>query len=222
MHKSNFNSNLKTNQHLCPMLKNRIDPWGNLIKTTARGAWMGNRGILHDEHQNIRRLFKLKAWLICLLEFKNRQRKVMNPGNYTELFFLDEATAFSAGHRPCFECRREDFKRFKSSWIKGNPEYGFGEKVSIQEIDNILHQERMGPHGEKITYEELLKELPDGCFMLYKSRPYVRQGKHLFSWSPFGYGSAETFSENEKVQVLTPKSVVNAFRSGYVPQINPH
>ncbi|HTJ10817.1 MAG TPA: hypothetical protein VL547_02270, partial [Dinghuibacter sp.] len=99
------------------MLQNRVDPYGNIIFTPARGAWMGNRGLLHDAQQHIRRPFRLKAWIICVLQFKGRHRPVMAPGQYTELFFLDEATALSAGHRPCAECRREDFNRFKAAWI---------------------------------------------------------------------------------------------------------
>jgi hypothetical protein len=114
------------------MLQNRVDPFGNLIKTRARGTWMGNRGVLHDDKQQLLRPFKLKAWLTCRLEFKGRKRQIMAPHRWTELFFLDEATAFAAGHRPCFECRRSDFNKFKSLWIKGNPEYNFDEKTPIQ------------------------------------------------------------------------------------------
>src|ERR1700730_14192737 len=101
-------------------LQNRVDPFGRLIRTTARGAWMGNRGLIHNEYQQIVRTFRLKAWITCRLEFKGWYRKVMSPNRYTELFFLDEATAFSAGHRPCAECRREDFNRFKAAWLQGN------------------------------------------------------------------------------------------------------
>ena len=139
------------------MMQNRVDPFGNIIKTKARGSWMGNRGILHDEHQQVLRPFKLKAWLICVLEFNGRKRQVMAPNRYTELFFVDEATAFAAGHRPCFECRRQDYNRFKSSWLKGNPEYHFNEKTSIQKIDEVLHQERINRGGSKVTFEENIK-----------------------------------------------------------------
>ena len=121
------------------MLQNRVDPFGNIIKTKARGAWMDNRGILHNEEQQIIRPFKLKAWITCKLEFKGRKRQVMSPNRYTELFFLDEATSFAAGHRPCFECRRNDYHHFKSLWIKGNPEYHFNEKTSVKAMDDILH-----------------------------------------------------------------------------------
>jgi hypothetical protein len=201
------------------MLQNRVDPSGNIIKTSARGSWMGNRGQLHDDNQNLRRPFKLKAWLICLLEFKGRRRPVMAPRQYTELFFLDEATAFSAGHRPCFECRRKDYDRFKTLWIKANPEYGFYEKTSIREIDAILHKERMDHTGSKITYTGRFKDLPAGVFVLYKDQPAVVVGSSVYPWSPFGYEKAVTLPGEEKMAVLTPGSVVNTFRAGYLPQI---
>ena len=136
-------------------LQNRVDPFGQLIRTSARGAWMGNRGMIHNEHQQIIRPFRLKAWITCLLEFKDRHREVMTPNLYTELFFLDEATAFSAGHRPCAECRRADFNRFKAAWVKGNPLYKYHIKTPIGEIDEILHRERMNPNGSKSTYREI-------------------------------------------------------------------
>src|SRR5580765_1641770 len=119
-------------------MQNRVDPSGNIINTTARGSWLGNRGQLHDDTKFIQRPFKLKAWLTCVLQFKERRRTVMSPGLYTELFFLDEASAFSAGHRPCAECRREDYNRFKAAWIKGNPSFGFNTKTTIGDIDEIL------------------------------------------------------------------------------------
>ncbi|HTI93738.1 MAG TPA: hypothetical protein VL727_24260 [Puia sp.] len=201
------------------MLQNRVDPWGNIIKTSARGSWMGNRGLLHDEHQNIRRPFRLQAWLICLLEFKGRKRPVMAPRQYTELFFMDEATAFSAGHRPCFECRRKDFDRFKTLWIKANPEYGFDEKTYIRKIDEVLHRERIDHNGSKITYISILKDLPDGAFVVYKDQPAVVAGSSIYPWTPSGYGKGIQLPKEERLTVLTPKSVVKVFRSGYIPHI---
>lgn len=200
------------------MLQNRVDPFGNIIRTSARGSWMGNRGILHDENQNLIRPFKLKAWLACALEFRGRKRTVMSPNRYTELFFFDEATSFAAGHRPCFECRRQDFNRFKSFWLEGNPEYGFDEKVSIQEIDKILHQERIDKKGEKQGYQDAIFNLPAGSFISYNGKAYLISEEFFLAWSPFGYEKADAISPLEKVTVLTPKSIVNTFRAGYVPQ----
>jgi len=200
------------------MLQNRVDPSGNIIKTPARGAWMGNRGVIHNAHQQIVRPFKLKAWITCRLEFKGKKRKVMTPDRWTELFFLDEATAFAAGHRPCFECRREDAVRFKQYWLKGNPEYGFNEKTSIGEIDKLLHKERMARDHSKITFPEYARDLPKGVFVLYKNDPYLVSDGAMFLWSPSGYAKGIAFPD-ERMAVLTPRSVVQAFKAGYVPGI---
>jgi len=201
------------------MLQNRVDPWGSIIKTSARGAWLGNRGVIHDEHKTILRSFRLKAWITCVLEFKGRKRQVMTPNRWTELFFLDEATAFSAGHRPCWECRRADAKRFKAAWIGGNPEYNFTAKTPIHEIDEVLHRERIDRLGAKITYEAMLADLPTGTFVAHVDKPWVVAGGRLYPWSPFGYGEGVALAAGERVKVLTPRSTVNAFQAGYVPQI---
>ena len=199
------------------MLQNRVDPFGNLIKTTARGAWMGNRGVLHNHAQEILRPFKLKAWITCRLEFKGRSRPIMAPDRWTELFFLDEATAFAAGHRPCCECRRADFNRFKHAWLKGNPEYNFSEKTSIREIDKILHQERIGHDQSKKTFGANPADLPDGSFVLFNHSPFLVLDDKLFQWSPSGYEKEIAMSDIAQLPVLTPRSVVNAFRAGYLP-----
>lgn len=201
------------------MLQNRVDPLGNIIKTPARGAWMGNRGIIHSPEQQILRPFKLKAWLICVLEFRGRKRQVMAPNRYTELFFMDEATAFAAGHRPCFECRRKDYNKFKSFWLKGNPGYGFDEKTSIQKIDGILHLERINSGKSKVTYEGAINRLPDGSFVLFDNKPYLICNGLMYLWSAFGYEKGIAIPDTGILPVLTPKSVVNAFKAGYVPQM---
>lgn len=203
------------------MLQNRVNPFGEIFVTGARGAWMGNRGQLHGSGKTILRPFKLKAWLICLLVFKNRNRQVMSPNQYTELFFLDEATAFAAGHRPCFECRRTDYELFKNSWLSGNPEFGFTSKTSIQQIDQILHAERIDKQGKKQVFTARLQELPRGSFILWGGKPFLVCGKKIRPWTPFGYGDAIELSPEFPVSVLTPKSSVNAFRKGYGPQIHP-
>lgn len=201
------------------MLQNRVDPFGNIIRTPARGAWMGNRGILHNDQQQILLPFKLKAWITCKLEFNGRKRKVMAPHRYTELFFLDEATSFAAGHRPCFECRREDFNKFKLFWLKGNPEYHFDEKTSIKKIDDILHKERMKRDRSKVTHEESINSIPNGTFILVEGNACLIFNRKMYLWSPFGYDKAISLPDENKLTVLTPKSIVNTFRAGYMPQI---
>ena len=202
------------------MLQNRVDPFGNIIATAARGAWMGNRGQLHGATKTILRPFKLKAWITCQLEFKGWHRKVMSPNLYTELFFLDEATAFAAGHRPCFECRKQAYNLFKLCWLKGNPAYGFNEKTSIKMIDEIMHAERINSNGDKVIFNEKLSKLPDGVFVQIDNNPYLISEKKLYLWTPFGYEKLQLFSPDSIVHVLTPKSSVNAIRAGYHPQVS--
>ncbi|HVX28597.1 MAG TPA: hypothetical protein VHB70_19765 [Parafilimonas sp.] len=201
-------------------MQNRVDPFGEIFETKARGLWMGNRGNLHNKEGKIVRAFKSKAWITCKLEFNGRKRHIMTPGFYTELFFLDEATAFAAGHRPCFECRREDYNRFKSAWLKGNPRYKFTDKTSIQEIDDIIHRERINRNGLKNTHTENNTDLPDGSFITENNHTYLLFKRHLYLWTPSGYTQCKRFKAAGKSTVLTPASVLNAFRAGYTPQID--
>ncbi|WP_183558939.1 hypothetical protein [Mucilaginibacter sp. SP1R1] len=201
------------------MLQNRVDPFGDIIRTPARGAWMGNRGLIHNNKKEMVRPYKLIPWITCVLEFKGWHREVMTPNRYTELFFMDEATAFSAGHRPCSECRRSDYQRFKDFWIKGNPEYGFTMKTLIGKIDAIIHAERIAADKSKVTYEENLNKLPDGAFVLYEHKPYLIKRGKIYLWTPFGYEKSLDLPQTDKLPVLTPRSVINTFSAGYVPQM---
>jgi len=201
-------------------MQNRVNPFGEIIETTARGLWMGNRGNIHNHDKKIVRAYKLKAWITCKLEFKGRKREIMAPNLYTELFFLDEATAFAAGHRPCFECRREDYNKFKTAWLRGNTQYKFSEKTSISEIDKILQKERMNKDGFKKTFEEKNSIIPDGTFIAIENEPYLVFNKHIYLWTPFGYTKKIALSPNGKSTVLTPKSTVNTFKASYRPQVS--
>jgi hypothetical protein len=180
---------------------------------------MGNRGLLHDAHGRIQRPYRLKAWLTCQLAFKGIYRKILSPGQYTELFFLDEVTAFAAGHRPCCECRREDFKRFKKFWLAGNPSYGFSESVAIGQIDEILHGERINSQGEKVRYQEDLSNLPEGCLIDLEGSPFLVTSKGLWQWTAFGYRTLSEPPKRHMVSVLTPKSIVQSLRAGYKAQM---
>lgn len=200
------------------MLQNRVNPYGDLITTPARGSWTGTRGTIHNYQQEIVRPFKHKAWITCLLEFKGRKRTVMSPNKYTELFFLDEATAFAAGHRPCCECRRADFNRFKTAWLTGNPEYNFTAKTAITQIDDVLQNERIDKHHEKTVFYENFENIPAGCFVVYNDEPHLVYNCAFYLWTPFGYGKEIIPRKAELLKVLTPRSIVNAFIAGYQPQ----
>lgn len=145
--------------------QNRVTPAGEIIAHAGRGMFMGNRGCLHDHAGQIRRDWRLKAWITCQLDFKDRTRELLRPGHYTELFFLDEATALAAGHRPCAECRRDDFLYFKKIWLQSNPNVALSDRPGIGEIDQALHAERLDATGQKQTHRLQAANLPDYAFV---------------------------------------------------------
>jgi hypothetical protein len=196
--------------------QNRVTPFGDIVAYPERGSWMGNRGRLHDEHgQLTKRRWSSTLWITCRLDFKGRKRQLNSPGHYTELFFLDEATAFAAGHRPCGECRREDYNRFKACWIKGNPEI---EVKTIGDLDKKLHSERVGKNRQKLTHGASINDLPNGTLIAIDGQAYLVWDDDLLLWSPGGYQHRIARPVDDKVTVLTPESIVNAFRQGYIPQ----
>lgn len=201
-------------------LKNRIDPWGKFNAVKARGKWLGNRGILHNDEKEIIAPWRHKSWVTCRLEFKNRKREIFSPNHYSELFFLDEATALAAGHRPCAECRRERYNEFKSAWLAANREPSFV-SVPIKKIDNQLHSERAIPGGDKVTFNSKFSEVPIGAFIeLNELAVLVWNGK-LYQWSPSGYSPYSKSPDlDAKVTVLTPKSFFVMLQNGFIPQVD--
>lgn len=177
---------------------------------------MGNRGCLHDEQQRIRRPFAVRRWITCLLEFRGRHRTVMAPGRYTELFFLDEATALAAGHRPCAECQRARYRLFRDLWTAANPCRTTSPSPLAEELDRVLHAERLGPRRNKRTYHERLSRLPVGTMVADHARhPYLVLEHALVPWQPGGYGPAIAWPEDGAFWVLTPPSMVRALAAGY-------
>lgn len=204
-------------------LQNRVSPFSILTYTPERGAWTGNRGVIHNVRKEIVRNHAVKYWITCVLEYKNFQRKVMTPNRWTELFFLDEATAFSAGHRPCGFCRNIDFKRFKNLWLLANGErYGLEKGAKIDTIDALIHQERIDEKGYQKTFKANLATLPDGVFVNFgeDSKANLWFQENLYEWSFSGYTKVAEFERNQEVNVLTPFSYVETFRAGYLPQVH--
>lgn len=183
---------------------------------------MGNRGVLHDHAGRIQRAWQVKRWIVCVLEFRGRHRQVMTPGRYTELFFLDEATALAAGHRPCAECRHARFLDFCHAWGKIHPVHDGSPRPTADAIDRRLHAERLAP--DRYSSVAKLDELPDGVFVsvaAWGEQAYLVWGGHLLAWSPGGYGERRRRPRGKRVQVLTPLSTVATIRAGYVPDIHP-
>jgi hypothetical protein len=205
-------------------MRNRVTPFGEIVAVPDRGTMMGNRGILHDAEGRIRRQWAVKRWLICVLEFRGRHRTVMAPNRYTELFFLDEATALAAGHRPCFECRRGRYLAFRDAWAAGNPEIRGPGPIRADDIDDRLHAERVAADRTTRTEPARLDDLPDGVFVglnLHEGDPCLIRGSDLLVWSPGGYRERRRKPSGAVVTVLTPRSTVRAIRSGYVPDVHP-
>lgn len=181
---------------------------------------MGNRGILHNTQKKIIKTSARKGWVTCQLEFEGRQRKVFGPGSYSELFFLDEATAFAAGHRPCAECRRDRYSEFKSVWVKANPDLIRSGDPPIGDIDNVMHAERVLRSGGKVTFEASLASLPAGTFIELGGKAVLLWRGSLLRWSFGGYSNTSIGLSPITVSVLTPASIVRAFRSGLVPKVH--
>jgi hypothetical protein len=204
-------------------LQNRVNPFSRLIATPERGAWTGNRGVIHNVEKKIVRHHAIKAWICCALDYKDFRRQVMSPNRWTELFFLDEATAFAAGHRPCGFCRHPDFKRFKNLWLLANGERcGLSIGSKMEAIDAVIHQERLDANGLQKTYKAKLSDLPDGAFISFGdlTQAYLWHQNQLFAWSFVGYTKVLSFDNQQVVTVLTPQSYVAVFKAGYVPQIH--
>ena len=199
-------------------LQNRVAPTGELIADPARGLVYGNRGCLHDAAGRIRRRYAVKRWISCRLEFKGWHRHpLMQPGRFTELFFLDEATAFAAGHRPCALCRREDYDRFGAIWRELHPAQRGADAMDAQ-----LHEERLGS-GSQRRHSARFEELPDGAFVLHGGEPHLLLGDELLRWTAGGYAERESRPTGAAV-LLTPPSLVHVLRTGWdgaVPLLHP-
>jgi hypothetical protein len=198
-------------------LQNRVTPSGDIIATPHRGLFTGNRGIIHDPAtKTLTRRWASNAWLTCVCEFRGRRRQVMGGRSWTELFFLDEATAFAAGHRPCFFCRRDDANRFCGAWDAGNGTT----KVLARDIDPVLHQERLDGRKKRLHPLPMRwEQLPDGAMMQAGAESFLIAGGRALSWSPAGYREAQR--EITDAMLLTPPSIVRAFVGGYRPVLHP-
>ncbi|MBI5131392.1 MAG: hypothetical protein HZA66_18295 [Rhodopseudomonas palustris] len=206
-------------------LQNRVTPFGDIVAVASRGLFTGNRGIIHDPATRtlLRRRWSSPAWITCVCDFRDRRRDVMATRSWTELFFLDEATALAAGHRPCYYCRRDDAIAFAAAWAKGNGRA----RVSAKEIDATLHRERLDGRAKRLhPLPCAVRELPDGamvaacgggavadsaCYLIVAGRPLC--------WSFDGYRPVDRVLDD--VLVVTPPSTLRALAAGYAPSLHP-
>jgi hypothetical protein len=199
-------------------LQNRVMPSGDIIATPHRGLFTGNRGIIHDPAtKTLTRRWAGKAWLTCVCEFRGRRREVMGGRSWTELFFLDEATALAAGHRPCFFCRRDDAKRFRAAWEAGNGVTA----ILARDMDAVLHRERLADGNKRLHALSMsLEELPDGAMVQQETESYLIAQRRAWRWSPAGYRAGENITLRD-ARLLTPPSTLRAMSAGYRPVLHP-
>ena len=196
-------------------LPNRVDPFGALLADPARGLFFGNRGgrFHRDDRTLGGRRWVSRQWICCRLQFKHRHRQVWGHG-YTELFFLDEPTALSAGHRPCFECRHADARAFAAAFAAGHKLRAI---PRAPQIDAVLHSQRLDGRAKR-THRLPIDDLPDGAFLTLaqeRGKVFAVRGASLLEWTPAGYGAARWRPRRAAVDVLTPPAILAALASGY-------
>jgi hypothetical protein len=199
-------------------LQNRVDPFGELFATSARGTLFGNRGgrFHRDDRTLGRRRWVSRAWICCVLEFKGRHRTVWGRG-FTELFFLDEVTALAAGHRPCFECRRADALAFAQAWARANRAT---ERPYVDEMDRVLQAERLDGRAKR-RHRLPIDDLPDGACIALPDGAWALRGDVLLQWTPAGYTTRRPRPRSVAVDVLTPPAILAVLAAGYRPQWHP-
>jgi hypothetical protein len=201
--------------------RNRVTPLSELVADPARGLVYGNRGCLHDDAGEIRRRYAGRRWIACRLRFRGWHRTpLLQPGRFTELFFLDEATAMAAGHRACALCRREDYDRLVALWRELHPG-----QVGADAIDAQLHGERVAAGTRtQLRHEAPLAGLPDATFVLRDGAPWLVLGRELLAWTPAGYTQRVARPPRARALVITPPSLVDVLRAGWegdVPLLHP-
>ena len=197
-------------------LQNRVTPLGDIVAAPERGAFTGNRGIIHDAQTRtlLKRRWTSRAWLICVLRWRDTRRKVMGTGSWTELFFLDEATGLAAGHRPCFLCQRAAARAFQAAF----PTNGRAATPRARDIDRVLHVERLAGRRKRLhVLTSPAADLPDGAMILQEGAPHLIQEGVAHPWSLGGYGAPTAALDH--AWLITPPSTVAVLKAGYRPRI---
>jgi hypothetical protein len=200
-------------------LQNRVYPTGEIVADPARGLMMGNRGCLHGQGRELGvSRWRSRLWICCVLDWQGVRRDPMPPGRWTALFFLDEATALAAGHRPCGYCRRPDYLDFATAWQRAQ---ALPDRPRAVEMDAQLHPERVDRTRRQRTHRRPLSGLPDGVIVRSAAGPALLTAGALRPWSPDGYGPAGPAGSGSLAEVLTPPSIVAAIEAGYRPMVHP-
>jgi hypothetical protein len=195
--------------------RNRVTPLGDIVAIPLRGAWLGNRGILHRDREVVR-FHRSPLWIICALQHKDWRLPQWHPHHFTVLFFHDEAVALAAGHRPCALCRRPAYNAFRAAWTTGTA----ARRPLAFELDRQLHGERLyrGTHRRRL-HDMPWREIPSGAFVLAGDGPALVRDDAIVPWTPAGYGEHRVRPRVGRVPMITPPSTARAIRHGYRPQV---
>ncbi len=201
-------------------LQNRVTPAGEIVADPARGLLMGNRGCLHAPDRTLGPArWRSKMWICCVLDWRGRRRDPMPPGRWTALFFLDEATALAAGHRPCGYCRRPAYLAYSVAWQRAA---GLARRPMAGEMDARLHAQRVDPRTRRQrTRPCAIGSLPDGAMVRYEGACGLLAGGRFLPWSFAGYGDPVALAPDAAGELLTPPASVAAIAAGYRPQLHP-
>lgn len=204
-------------------LQNRVTPFSEMVADPARGRFMGNRGILHDAGQRLgKSRWRHPHWVTCVLDYKGWHRNVMQPNNYTELFFMDEATALAAGHRPCALCRRQDYLAFQAALQTALHQKN---RLDAASLDRLLHQARIVPGSRRQNrFDAVLGDVPQGSMICLPGQPddaWLVSVDRILRWRPDGYDKSAPCPRDVVVQVLTPRPGTLALQNGYRPALHP-
>jgi hypothetical protein len=196
--------------------RNRVTPMGDIVAIALRGAWTGNRGVIHRDREIVR-FHASDLWITCALQFRGRWREQWLPNRWTHLYFHDEAVSFAAGHRPCAECRRASYNAYRAAWAEG----GGVDPPSAKEMNRTLHGERIvrGTHRRRL-HELPWDALPDGTFVALGAAPALVLDDRLVEWTHAGYGARHARPASGTTTVITPPATVAALRAGYPVQID--
>jgi methylphosphotriester-DNA--protein-cysteine methyltransferase len=204
-------------------LQNRVTPFGEIVAIAPHGTLMGNRGRLHDVQRRVTKTSARSQWLTCRLQWNGIQREIMSPDSYTELFFLDEATALAAGHRPCNDCRSERLRAFQQAWARGVEGRSDGATL-VSRIDPVMQRDRLVSKGVQRRYAAQLGGLPDGTMLQVAAEEGAARLKwrgRLLRWAATGYEDPRRVDDSVNVMVLTPACTVRVLAAGYVPEVHP-
>lgn len=204
--------------------RNRVDPWGDLHAVSARGSFTGNRGCLVDDSGVIWRHHAGSLWIVCRLSFRDFSHPLSEPRTWTPLFFLDDAVALAAGHRPCGFCRRADYESYRSG-VEAADRGRLG--LNASDLNRRLAKERLAKgrgldrRNDRILWSDNIDDLPTGTVIIPRgsSDPHLVTRDTLQAFRFGNWGPPVKRQQDKQVSILTPPTSVAALANGFTPEL---